>query len=171
MANTLDSILNELSFSKYGGLRLTTEQKHKMIAMSFNEDVPFFRLEIKNGVENINDVSFLYDFLSMRIEKEHTPDEIIDEMEQIVNYYKNHVSHHTLIFKTGDFNHNEHKALLADLQRIKGDISILEPGFVNCYSCNSNRVISISMQTRGGDEGTDTFNECLSCGTKWKTRG
>jgi DNA-directed RNA polymerase subunit M/transcription elongation factor TFIIS len=40
-----------------------------------------------------------------------------------------------------------------------------------CNKCGSNRVFSFTKQTRGGDESSTTFNECLKCKSKWSYSG
>lgn len=170
--DNLEEILTKISFSKYEDIYVTPEQLHKLLALSFDENTPFFSYESKNGILNVNDSAFLYDFLSMRIDKEYSIDEIIKEIEEIIelhNYTKK--NYNFILFKTGDFFNNEDEALQEDLKRIKGNISILGSGFVKCPDCKSDRTISIGVQTRGGDEGTDTFNECYACGKKWRIRG
>lgn len=171
LSDSLSDVLGRISFSKNSDLRLTPEQKHRLIALSFSENNPFFDYRIKNGLPDKSDVSFLYDFLSMRIDKEHTIDEIIQEIEKIIEFYGKVVSHHTLLFKTGNFFHEEEAAVQADLKRIKGDMNFLGPGFIKCPVCKSDRTVSIGVQVRGGDEGMDSFNECMACSHKWRIRG
>ncbi len=154
--------LSRMQFNKYGNepVLLTKDQIHKMAAFSFNDGRPFF-----------NTPDFLYNFVSMRVDKEYPPDEIIDDIEKIIKHYVNSVNNNILLFKTGIFYLDEHSALEAELKRVKGDVSIYGFGLYTCPECKSDRVISISMQVRGGDEGTDTFNECFKCGVKWRIRG
>ena len=44
-------------------------------------------------------------------------------------------------------------------------------GITQCNKCGSNRVFSFTKQTRGGDESSTTFNECLQCKSKWSYSG
>jgi DNA-directed RNA polymerase subunit M/transcription elongation factor TFIIS len=44
-------------------------------------------------------------------------------------------------------------------------------GITQCNKCGSNRVFSFTKQTRGGDESSTTFNECLKCKSKWSYSG
>lgn len=46
----------------------------------------------------------------------------------------------------------------------------VEEGVMECNKCGSNRVITFSKQTRGGDEGTTVFCTCSNpkCGNRWK---
>ncbi len=168
---SLEDLLSRISFSNKFELFLTPEQIHNLSALSFEQDIPFFGYESSRGPLVQSDSNFLYDFLSIRIDIGNTVEEIIEEIAEIILFYRNHVSHYKLLFKTGDFFHKEEFALQDELKRIRGDITLLEPGFHKCKDCGSNRTISISVQTRGGDEGTDTFNECIACGYKWRIKG
>lgn len=168
---SLEHVLSELSFSKTDNLMLTPDQIHEMASLAYENGTPFFKYEIRDGIVNQEDSEFLYSFITMRIFNNKTPDEIVDEIKKIIKYYKNPVSYRTLLFKTGEYFYNEDAALKADLKRIKNGFSVSEPGFVKCTNCGSDRTVSISVQTRSGDEGTDTFNECMKCGNKWRIRG
>lgn len=43
----------------------------------------------------------------------------------------------------------------------------VEPGVVKCKKCESNRVISRTVQTRSGDEEATVFHVCQNCGNRW----
>ena len=58
---------------------------------------------------------------------------------------------------------------------IEQDDFIIQPfeiveGIAECR-CGSKRVYSYTKQTRGGDESSSTFNECLKCKSKWTYSG
>ena len=60
-------------------------------------------------------------------------------------------------------------------EEIEQDNFIIQPfeiveGLTEC-KCGSKRVYSFTKQTRGGDEISTTFNECLSCKSKWSYSG
>jgi len=60
-------------------------------------------------------------------------------------------------------------------EEIEQDNFIIQPfeiveGITEC-KCGSKRVYSFTKQTRGGDEISTTFNECLSCKSKWSYSG
>jgi len=60
-------------------------------------------------------------------------------------------------------------------EEIEQDNFIMQPfeiveGITEC-KCGSKRVYSFTKQTRGGDEISTTFNECLSCKSKWSYSG
>jgi len=46
----------------------------------------------------------------------------------------------------------------------------VEEGVLEC-KCGSKRVYSYAKQTRGGDESTSTFAECMQCKKKWVYSG
>jgi len=48
--------------------------------------------------------------------------------------------------------------------------SLEEEGAAVCYKCGGKKTSSVSMQTRGGDEGMTTFVVCLdpACKNRWK---
>ena len=46
----------------------------------------------------------------------------------------------------------------------------VEEGVIEC-KCGSSRVYSFAKQTRGADESTTTFAECMACGNKWTYSG
>ena len=46
----------------------------------------------------------------------------------------------------------------------------VEDGVLEC-KCGSKRVYSYAKQTRGGDEMTTTFAECMQCKKKWVYSG
>jgi DNA-directed RNA polymerase subunit M/transcription elongation factor TFIIS len=46
----------------------------------------------------------------------------------------------------------------------------VEEGVLEC-KCGSKRVYSYAKQTRGGDESTSTFAECMGCKAKWVYSG
>lgn len=46
----------------------------------------------------------------------------------------------------------------------------VEEGVIEC-KCGSTRVYSFAKQTRGADESTTTFAECMACGNKWTYSG
>ena len=60
-------------------------------------------------------------------------------------------------------------------EEIEQDNFIIQPfeiveGITEC-KCGSKRVYSFTKQTRGGDEISTTFNECLNCKSKWSYSG
>lgn len=60
-------------------------------------------------------------------------------------------------------------------EEIEQDNFIIQPfeiveGITEC-KCGSKRVYSFTKQTRGGDESSTTFNECLNCKSKWSYSG
>jgi len=60
-------------------------------------------------------------------------------------------------------------------EEIEQDNFIIQPfeiveGITQC-KCGSKRVYSYTKQTRGGDESSTTFNECLQCKSKWSYSG
>ena len=60
-------------------------------------------------------------------------------------------------------------------EEIEQDNFIIQPfeiveGITQC-KCGSKRVYSYTKQTRGGDESSTTFNECLKCKSKWSYSG
>lgn len=69
--------------------------------------------------------------------------------------------------------HPSLKDLIDD--EIEQDDFIIQPfeiveGIAECR-CGSKRVYSYTKQTRGGDESSTTFNECLKCKSKWTYSG
>ena len=69
--------------------------------------------------------------------------------------------------------HQSLKDLIDD--EIEQDDFIIQPfeiveGIAECR-CGSKRVYSYTKQTRGGDESSTTFNECLKCKSKWTYSG
>jgi len=70
----------------------------------------------------------------------------------------------------------KHSSLIEYIQEeIEQDNFIIQPfeiveGITEC-KCGSKRVYSFTKQTRGGDEISTTFNECLSCKSKWSYSG
>lgn len=44
----------------------------------------------------------------------------------------------------------------------------VEEGVLECGKCNSNRTLSYTKQTRGGDESTTVFAVCYDCNNRWK---
>jgi DNA-directed RNA polymerase subunit M/transcription elongation factor TFIIS len=46
----------------------------------------------------------------------------------------------------------------------------IEEGVLEC-KCGSKRVLSYQKQTRGGDESSTTFANCMECGKKWTYSG
>ena len=58
------------------------------------------------------------------------------------------------------------RRFFAQLSRPRAAAS--EQDFYTCFKCGSKNVFSLSKQVRAGDEGTSVFNECLSCGNKWR---
>ena len=46
----------------------------------------------------------------------------------------------------------------------------VEEGVIEC-KCGSSRVYSFAKQTRGADESTTTFAECMACGNNWTYSG
>ena len=44
---------------------------------------------------------------------------------------------------------------------------VVEEGVLEC-ECGSKRTMSYSKQTRGGDEATSVFAQCVECGRKWR---
>ena len=61
-------------------------------------------------------------------------------------------------------------------EEIEQDNFIIQPfeiveGITECKKCGSKRVFSFTKQTRGGDESSTTFNECLQCKSKWTYNG
>jgi len=60
-------------------------------------------------------------------------------------------------------------------EEVEQDNFIIQPfeiveGITQC-KCGSKRVYSFTKQTRGGDESSTTFNECLNCKSKWSYSG
>jgi DNA-directed RNA polymerase subunit M/transcription elongation factor TFIIS len=60
-------------------------------------------------------------------------------------------------------------------EEVEQDNFIIQPfeiveGITEC-KCGSKRVYSFTKQTRGGDESSTTFNECLNCKSKWSYCG
>lgn len=47
----------------------------------------------------------------------------------------------------------------------------VEDSVLQCRRCKSNKVISSTRQTRGGDEGATVFATCTNCSNKWITHG
>jgi DNA-directed RNA polymerase subunit M/transcription elongation factor TFIIS len=47
----------------------------------------------------------------------------------------------------------------------------VEEGVFQCKKCNSKRVFSYSKQTRGCDESSTTFAQCMKCNCKWTYSG
>jgi DNA-directed RNA polymerase subunit M/transcription elongation factor TFIIS len=43
----------------------------------------------------------------------------------------------------------------------------VEEGALRCHKCNSKRVFSYAKQTRGSDESTSIFAQCVNCKAKW----
>jgi DNA-directed RNA polymerase subunit M/transcription elongation factor TFIIS len=43
----------------------------------------------------------------------------------------------------------------------------VEEGALRCHKCNSKRVFSYAKQTRGSDESTSIFAQCVNCKSKW----
>lgn len=61
-------------------------------------------------------------------------------------------------------------------EEVEQDNFIIQPfeiveGITQCNKCGSKRVFSFTKQTRGGDESSTTFNECLNCRSKWSYSG
>ena len=47
----------------------------------------------------------------------------------------------------------------------------VEDSVLQCKKCKSNKVVSETRQTRGGDEGATVFATCMRCSNKWITHG
>lgn len=44
----------------------------------------------------------------------------------------------------------------------------VEEGVHTCDKCGSKRTVSYTLQTRGGDESTSVWAQCVECGQKWR---
>ena len=51
------------------------------------------------------------------------------------------------------------------------DEEVIEDSVLQCMKCKSNKIVSDTRQTRGGDEGATVFATCTNCKNKWITRG
>lgn len=47
----------------------------------------------------------------------------------------------------------------------------VEEGVLECPKCYGKKTFSYSQQTRGGDEATSTFSQCMKCMNKWVYNG
>lgn len=47
----------------------------------------------------------------------------------------------------------------------------VEEGVVTCNKCGSNKVFSVSVQTRAADEPMTTIAQCVRCKSKWTYSG
>jgi DNA-directed RNA polymerase subunit M/transcription elongation factor TFIIS len=45
----------------------------------------------------------------------------------------------------------------------------VEEGVIQCHSCKSFRVFSITKQTRASDEPLTVFSQCINCKKRWMT--
>ena len=51
------------------------------------------------------------------------------------------------------------------------DEEVIEDSVLQCNKCKSNKIVSDTRQTRGGDEGATVFATCTDCGNAWATHG
>ena len=87
------------------------------------------------------------------------------KLQDILNYLKEK----KILWK-----HFDYTDIIAEEE--EQDNFIIQPfeiieGITQCNKCGSNRVFSFTKQTRGGDESSTTFNECLQCKSKWSYSG
>lgn len=72
------------------------------------------------------------------------------------------------------YNSEEYSPILKTLQEQDGFITKpfeVEEGIFQCNNCGSKKTFSYGKQTRGADEGTTTFVECVSCRKRWTISG
>ena len=96
---------------------------------------------------------------------------------QVINDISNGMKLNDLLNEIKNKNVNwKHSSLNEYIEEeIEQDNFIIQPfeiveGITEC-KCGSKRVYSFTKQTRGGDEISTTFNECLSCKSKWSYSG
>ena len=128
------------------------------LALSVDSNIKILEnkiFEISNENESVyNQIIFQ---LIIDIQNGKKLKELLDDLKQ----NKVHWKHHSL----NDYIDEE----------IEQDNFIIQPfeiveGITQC-KCGSKRVYSFTKQTRGGDESSTTFNECLNCKSKWSYSG
>jgi len=164
---TLVDIFRKIKFSKDEDIYATEEQIQILSSLTIDDVNPFFSYN-KNLKERIKDKSFIYEFLALRIDNNYSIEKIINEIKEIVQ--TNYISRSKILFEAGGFFIKEKDNYLADIERLKGVMEVSE-GLERCPGCRSMKTVSINMQIRAGDEGTDSLNKCYACGKEWRTRG
>ena len=117
------------------------------------------------------------DILEKNIYNYNNNEEIYNKiLYQVLNDYKNNIKLSEILnnLKTLKYGweHETYKKLREEEEQqdefIINPFQEVEDGIVEC-KCGSKRVYSFSKQTRGGDEGTTSFHQCLNmkCKAKW----
>jgi DNA-directed RNA polymerase subunit M/transcription elongation factor TFIIS len=134
---------------------LNKEQNVNILEKSINDAVIIY---IGTKTEAFSEIynNIIYQMINDIINKK--------ELKEILKSIKNN----EILWK-----HPSLKDLIDD--EIEQDDFIIQPfeiveGIAECR-CGSKRVYSYTKQTRGGDESSTTFNECLKCKSKWTYSG
>ena len=92
-----------------------------------------------------------------------------DERKYFFNIYQlcgDILSRQQDCFKFG-FNHPNWDRVITK----PGNGEVIEDSVLQCNKCKSNKIVSDTRQTRGGDEGATVFATCTNCENKWVTHG
>ncbi len=140
---------------------------------------PALRTIVKNALNSVVKNENNINILEKNIYEVSNNDENIYKniTFQIVNDIRNGKKLKELLNEIKNLNVNwKHPSLNEYIhEEIEQDNFIIQPfeiveGITEC-KCGSKRVYSFTKQTRGGDEISTTFNECLSCKSKWSYSG
>lgn len=140
---------------------------------------PALRTIVKNALNSVVKNENNINILEKNIYEVSNNDENIYKniTFQIVNDIRNGKKIKELLNEIKNLNVNwKHPSLNEYIhEEIEQDNFIIQPfeiveGITEC-KCGSKRVYSFTKQTRGGDEISTTFNECLSCKSKWSYSG
>lgn len=153
---TIESILRKINFSKDINVevKLTGDQIHRIASVSWPDGTTLFSVKNK---------PFIFDMLSMYIDKEIPIDNLIEDLEDIVSIQKR--GDNNIIFESNFFLEAQ-KIYKEDLIRSRNNIEISE-GLLPCPKCKSMKTSSAELQIRGGDEGITIRSVCYACQNKW----